>query len=158
MKVKVHTSVIGNTGYNVHARELLTELNKITPIKIRNFSVGNTWKSISETPHDDEPYISDELKSMLSEQTLKKGNDLQEYSIYSYDKNFQQDINIVFVSENHPYFFQNYLGYNIAYCVTESTSLTEVFKNQLKKFHQVWVATEWQKNIYIQINGKMHGV
>jgi dihydrodipicolinate reductase len=44
MKVKVHTSVIGNTGYNVHARELLTELNKITPIKIRNFSVGNTWK------------------------------------------------------------------------------------------------------------------
>ncbi len=150
MKVKVHTSVIGNTGYNVHARELLTELNKITPIKIRNFSVGNTWKSISETPHDDEPYISDELKSMLSEQTLKKGNDLQEYSIYSYDKNFQQDINIVFVSENHPYFFQNYLGYNIAYCVTESTSLTEVFKNQLKKFHQVWVATEWQKNIYIE--------
>lgn len=150
MRIKVHTSVIGNAGYNVHAREFLTALNKLTPLKIRNFSVGQTWEGISDTPHDDEPYITDDLKSMLSEQTtLTDENELQEWSIYSYDKNFKQDINIVLVSESHHYFNQNYLGYNIAYCVTESTKLEKTFKKTLQKFHQIWVATNWQKQCYI---------
>ncbi len=131
MRIKVHTSVIGNAGYNVHAREFLTALNKLTPLKIRNFSVGQTWEGISDTPHDDEPYITDDLKSMLSEQTtLTDENEPQEWSIYSYDKNFKQDINIVLVSESHHYFSQNYLGYNIAYCVTESTKLEKTFKKK----------------------------
>ena len=150
MRIKVHTSVIGNAGYNVHAREFLTALNKLTPLKIRNFSVGQTWEGISDTPHDDEPYITDDLKSMLSEQTtLTDENEPQEWSIYSYDKNFKQDINIVLVSESHHYFSQNYLGYNIAYCVTESTKLEKTFKKTLQKFHQIWVATNWQKQCYI---------
>jgi len=105
MKIKVHTSVIGDAGYNVHAREFLTSLNKLTPLKIRNYSVGKTWNGISDSPHDKEPYMSDDLKSMLSEQTLIDENgEQQEWSIYSYDKNFNQDINIVLVSESHNYY------------------------------------------------------
>ena len=151
MKIKVHTSVIGDAGYNVHAREFLTSLNKLTPLKIRNYSVGKTWNGISDSPHDKEPYMSDDLKSMLSEQTLIDENgEQQEWSIYSYDKNFNQDINIVLVSESHNYYYQNYLGYNIAYCVTESTTLKKHFKETLKRFNQIWVASEWQKKCFIQ--------
>ena len=66
MKIKVHTSVIGNAGYNIHAREFLTVLNKLTPLKIRNFSVGSTWGGINNKPHDNEPYMTDDLRNMLS--------------------------------------------------------------------------------------------
>ena len=152
MRIKVHTSVIGNAGFNIHARGFLTELNKLTPLKIRNFSVGTTWDGIRDRPHEKEPYMTDDLRSMLSEQSLWTDNNtkLQEWTVYSYDKDYKQDINLVLVSENHYYFAQDYLGYNIAYCVTESTKLSTSFRECLEKFHQIWVASEWQKECYIK--------
>ena len=43
MKIKAHTSLIGNTGYNSHSRNFFTHLDKLIPIKVRNFTTGENW-------------------------------------------------------------------------------------------------------------------
>ena len=151
MKIKVHTSVIGNNGYNNHARAFTTTLNKFVPIKIRNFTVGDSWNGISSTPHEGEPYMTNELRDMLSEQTLIGANEEStNHFIYGYDENFIPNINIVLVSQNHTYFYDNYLGFNIAYIITEEKKIHSEFLQRLLKFNQIWVVSEWQKNIYIK--------
>ena len=42
-KIYVHGSYIGTTGYNNHTRDFLRELSKHTKVKVRNFTVGNSW-------------------------------------------------------------------------------------------------------------------
>ena len=72
-KVYAHTSFIGKTGYNNHARDFFNSLNKVIPVKIRNFSVGDTWRGISDEPHNNEPYFTDVNKEMLTIQSLIQG-------------------------------------------------------------------------------------
>ena len=109
MKIKVHTSVIGNNGYNNHARAFTSALNKFTPIKIRNYTVGDSWNGMVAKPHEDEPYMTDELRNMLSEQTLVNENiEHLDHTMYNYDKSFIPNINIVLVSEKHKYFYDIY--------------------------------------------------
>ena len=69
-KIYVHGSYIGTTGYNNHTRDFLRELCKHTPVKVRNFTVGNSWNGYNLTPHDTEPYINDIDKSLLYKQIL----------------------------------------------------------------------------------------
>ena len=56
-KIYVHGSYIGTTGYNNHTRDFFRELSKYVQIKVRNFTVGDSWKGLSDSPHDDEPYL-----------------------------------------------------------------------------------------------------
>ncbi len=69
-KIYVHGSYIGNTGYNNHTRDFFRELSKYSQIKVRNFTVGDSWDGLSDAPHDNEPYINDVDKSMLYKQIL----------------------------------------------------------------------------------------
>jgi hypothetical protein len=70
MNILVHTSFIGDTGYNNHARSFFTALNKLHTVKVRNYTVGKTWTHYHEKVHDKEPYMTDEIRNMLILQSL----------------------------------------------------------------------------------------
>lgn len=152
INVFAHTTYIGNTGYNNHSRSFFRHLSKYCNLKIRNFTVGNTWKGMNDTPHDDEPYINDSDKKILFEQTLwnfKK--EREDYKIYpSTNKFFEHDVNIILSETGHYYFYDNYSGPKIAYNVWESTEQPYDFFNKLKEFDEVWVPSEWQKECTIK--------
>ena len=82
-KVYLHGSYIGTTGYNNHTRDFLRELKNHTDVKVRNFTVGQTWKGLNDTPHDDEPYINEVDKSLLYKQILYNAEGkLEDFTIY----------------------------------------------------------------------------
>ena len=151
-KVIAHTSFIGTTGYNNHARNFFTHLNKFIPVKIRNYTIGNSWKGLSNTPHDEESYLTSEHKKMLLSQTLRdKDNNRHDYPIYSGISNFKaKGINIVLNTIDHYYFYDEYNNPKIAYNVWESTRQPDNFFKRLLEFDQLWVPTKWQKKCSIE--------
>lgn len=151
MNILVHTSFIGDTGYNNHARSFFTALNKHHNVKIRNYTVGSTWKTYSRTCHDNEHYMTDEIRNMLILQTLHNSDGtLSDHPLYDYDGKFKPDINIILNDVNHYYFYEKYDGYTIGYNVWESTEYPENFFNAIKKFDEFWVPSEWQKSNLIK--------
>lgn len=145
MKILAHTSFIGDTGYNNHARSFFTALNKFHDVKIRNYTVGKTWSKYSDNCHDSEPYMTDEMRKMLILQTLLNNDGSQsDYPLYGYNFDFKPDINIVLNDVNHHYFYQNYDGYVIGYNVWETTEYPKDFFNQILKFDEFWVPSQWQ--------------
>jgi autotransporter strand-loop-strand O-heptosyltransferase len=151
MKIQAHTSFIGTTGYANHAQSFFTELDKLTPIKIRNATVGKSWNWPNNTPHDKEPYITPQMKKMLHLQTLfEADNSRSDYPIYHYKENFQSDIDIILEEHDHYYFYDSYNGYKIGYNVWESTKYSDQFFDQLLTLDELWVPTEWQKEISIK--------
>lgn len=150
-KIYLHGSYIGTTGYNNHTRDFLRELSKHTPVKVRNFTVGNTWSGYNLTPHDNEPYINDVDKSMLYKQILYNSEGkLSDYNIYpDKSKEFFPDVNIVLSETNHHIFYHDYIGPKIAYNVWESTLQPEEFFNELLKYDEIWVPSKWQRECTI---------
>ena len=149
MKILAHTCFIGSTGYANHARSFFTALNKYHTVKVRNFTIGNGWEGMNPTPHDKETYITDEMKDMLILQTLFNKDGREDQPMYGYKGNFKADVHIVLVEMNHYYFYEQFDGYKIAYCVWESTLFPDQFFNQLLKFDEMWVPTQWQYNSLI---------
>ena len=150
-KIYLHGSYIGTTGYNNHTRDFLRELSNHTQVKVRNFTVGNSWKGYNLTPHDNEPYINDVDKSLLYKQILynAEGN-LEDFPIYpDKSKEFFPDVNIVLSETNHHIFYENYIGPKIAYNVWESTLQPEQFFNELLKYDEIWVPSKWQRECTI---------
>jgi autotransporter strand-loop-strand O-heptosyltransferase len=151
MKIQAHTSFIGTTGYANHAQSFFTELDKLTPIKIRNATVGKSWNWPNNTPHDKEPYITPQIKKMLHLQTLfEADNSRSDYPIYHHKEDFQSDIDIILEEHDHYYFYDSYNGYKIGYNVWESTKYSDQFFDQLLTLDELWVPTEWQKEISIK--------
>jgi len=151
MKIQAHTSFIGTTGYANHAQSFFTELDKLTPIKVRNATVGKSWNWPNNTPHDKEPYITPQMKKMLHLQTLFEADKSRsDYPIYHHKENFQSDIDIILEEHDHYYFYDSYNGYKIGYNVWESTKYSDQFFNQLLNLDELWVPTEWQKEISIK--------
>lgn len=152
LKVFGHGCYIGNTGYNHHTRDFFRKLSNFVDLKFRNFTVGSTWKNMSEEPHNDEPYIDDLDKRILYQQTLwtsqHKREDFKMYE--SNEKEFQHDFNIILTETNHHYFYDHYEGPKIAYNVWETTLQPENFFDQLKKFDELWVPSKWQRECTIQ--------
>lgn len=150
-KIYVHGSYIGTTGYNNHTRDFLRELSKHTQVKVRNFTVGNSWSGYNLTPHDNEPYINDVDKSLLYKQILFNfESNLEDFTIYpDKSKDFFPDVNIVLSETNHHIFYQDYIGPKIAYNVWESTLQPEEFFNQLLKYDEIWVPSKWQRECTI---------
>lgn len=150
--VKTHTSMIGDTGYNTHSRNFFKELNKIFKVQVRNWSVGSSWIGyMNDEPHNNEYYIDDELKTILTEQTLGTPDGDQEFPLYTKYKNEgTPDVHIILNDNNHRYFYQDYSGKKIAYNVWETTRQPDQFFQNLKKFDQVWVPSEWQKKCTIE--------
>lgn len=151
-KIYVHGSYIGNTGYNQHTRDFFREISKYVDLKVRNFTIGNTWKGYNLTPHDEEPYINSTDKKILFEQILwEQDRTRNNYPIYpSEGKNFNHDLNIVLCETNHYLFYDEYLGPKIAYNVWETTLQPQQFFEKLLEFDEMWVPSKWQKNCMIQ--------
>ena len=151
-KIYVHGSYIGTTGYNNHTRDFFRELSKYSQIKVRNFTVGNTWDGLNDSPHDKEPYINETDKSLLYQQRLwVDDGKMEDFKIYeSPEKEFFHDFNIVLNETNHHLYYDKYIGPKIAYNVWESTRQPETFFNQLLKFDEIWVPSEWQKECTIE--------
>ena len=150
-KIYVHGSYIGTTGYNNHTRDFLRELSKHTKVKVRNFTVGNSWNGYNLIPHDNEPYINDVDKSMLYKQILynSEGN-LEDFTVYPDKvKEFYPDLNIVLCETNHHLFFNTYVGPKIAYNVWESTLQPENFFNKMLEYDEIWVPSKWQRECTI---------
>lgn len=159
-----HTSIIGETGYNCHARNFFTELDKITPVSVRNATVGSTWTGFFDEPHNSEYYMTDQLRKMLKKQSLidVTSNSLVDYPIY---KKYIDDrtskysnINIILNDNLHEYFNQSYTGLKIAYNVWETTRQPFEFFEQLKTFDQVWVPSKWQAQCTIDQGIPAHKV
>jgi FkbM family methyltransferase len=151
MKIFAHIPFIGTSGYANHARSFFTALNKYHTVKVRNFTIGDSWKGMNDTPHDGETYITDEMKNMLVQQTLwnEKGT-RTDYNMYGYKNDFIPDVHIVLMETNNYYFYDNYEGYKIAYNVWESTRYPDDFFNRLFYFDEVWVPSQWQYESLIE--------
>jgi autotransporter strand-loop-strand O-heptosyltransferase len=152
MIVKAHTPVIGETGYNCHARNFFKALNRITPVQVRNFTVPTGWNGYtSDEPFNGEYYIDEVLKTMLVEQTLHTENGMKDFPLYTKYKNDGiPDVHIVLNENYHHYFFDEYNGKKIAYNVWETTRYQDDFFERLNTFDQVWVPSQWQKNCLIE--------
>jgi autotransporter strand-loop-strand O-heptosyltransferase len=147
----VHGSYVGNTGYNQHTRDFFRALSKHADIKVRNFTIGDSWDGYNITPHDKEPYFNETDKKLLYQQILwdadRKRNN---YPIYpDLSKEFEHDLNIVLCETNHYIFYDNYKGPKIAYNVWESTLQPEHFFNRLMEFDEMWVPSKWQRDCTI---------
>ena len=70
VKIYAHGSYVGDTGYNQHTRDFFRHLDKHADIKVRNFTVGKSWKGYNEKAHDNEHYINDIDKKLLYKQIL----------------------------------------------------------------------------------------
>jgi autotransporter strand-loop-strand O-heptosyltransferase len=150
-KIYVHGSYVGNTGYNNHTRDFLRELSKYSQIKVRNFTVGNSWSGYSENCHDGESYLNEVDKSMLYKQRLwVQDGIMDDFTIYpSENKEFLHDFNIILNETNHHLFYETYSGPKIAFNVWESTLQPEEFFNKLKEFDELWVPSKWQRDCTI---------
>ena len=151
VKIYGHGSYIGNTGYNQHTRDFFRHLSKHAQIKVRNFTVGSSWKGMSSEPHNDEPYINDVDKKLLFQQVLWNNDETRSnYPMYEdSSKNFSPDVNIVLCETNHHLFYDEYYGPKIAYNVWESTLQPEGYFNKLKEFDELWVPSKWQRQMTI---------
>ncbi len=150
MKILGHVPFIGTTGYANHSRSFFCFLNKYNTVKIRNSTIGPKWSGHNNTPHNNEEFITDEIKEMLILQTLvNNDNTKSDYPIYDYKGDFQPDVHIILGETNDEYFYQDYDGFKIAYNVWESTKYPENFFNRLFYFDQVWVPSKWQRECLI---------
>ena len=114
IKIKAHTSIIGETGYNCHSRNFFKALNSLEDLRVdaRNWTIGSTWTGYNnDEPHNDEYYIDTELKTILTQQTLQTPNGSQEFPLYlNYLNPGETDIHIVLNDVNHKYFSDMYDG------------------------------------------------
>lgn len=151
-KIYVHGSYIGTTGYNNHTRDFFRELSKHVQLKVRNFTVGDSWSGYDINCHDGEPYLNDVDKSILYKQRLwVRDGEMEDFDIYpSGEKEFNHTFNIILNETGHHLYYANYQGPKIAYNVWESTKQPTEFFNKLKEFDEVWVPSKWQRDCTIE--------
>jgi autotransporter strand-loop-strand O-heptosyltransferase len=147
LKVRLNAPVIGTTGFNNHARNLIKELIPLRQVEVRNYSIGDSWTGLSDEPHNQEPYLEDWLKQALVLQSLWKNSaELTDHPIYTkWPNSAKPDIDIVLGETGHAYFYNDYLNYSIAYNVWEATLQPKDFFNRLLQFDELWVPSHWQK-------------
>ena len=150
-KIFAHGSYIGTTGYNHHTRDFFRRLSEHSQIKVRNFTIGSSWKGLSDEPHNDEYYFNEVDKKLLYQQILWNNDDTRgDYKIYKDpSKEFHHDVNIVLCETNHHIFYDDYVGPKIAYNVWESTLQPVEFFEKLKEFDELWVPSKWQRDCTI---------
>lgn len=152
MNIYGHSTFVGNTGYNGHAKSFFRSLNKYSNLKLRNYTVGPNWKGLGdgENCHGEDVTVGD--KDFICVQTLwNQDGKLQDYPIFKKNISlFEHDVNLILSEVNHYYFYDNYLGPKIAYTVWEATKYPNSFFEKLKEFDQVWVPTKWQAELTVK--------
>ena len=151
-KIFLHGSYIGTTGYNQHTRDFVRHLSDLTDIKVRNFTIGNSWNGMSNTPHSNEYYFNEKDEKVLYEQILwNSDRSRSNHKMYQDEsKEFVPDVNIVLCETNHHLFYDNYNGPRIAYNVWESTLQPPQYFERLKYFDEFWVPSKWQKECTVK--------
>ena len=155
INVQVYCSFIGNTGWNNHVRDFLSNLNHdILNVKVTNFTVDDKFESLSgEKPFEHLDYLTDTHRGMLHEQLLWNGKSLKRFPIYSHQGDFVPDVNLVFAETDHHLYYQDFYKEDIpkiAYTVWESTKLPKNFMKKLLEFDELWVPSKWQKDCHIE--------
>lgn len=154
LRVLAHSSYIGTNGINAHFRNFFRAMNQHCDVCVRNYTVGNTWKGLNDTPHDAEPYLDAIDKEMLCLQTLWEGGNggRKDHPIYNGAKEIEKafHVNIVADIVNHYYFHDYYPAPKVAYTVWESTKMPDHYFEKLKTFSEVWVPSEWQKGCMVK--------
>ena len=150
-KIYAHGSYVGDTGYNQHTRDFFRHLDKHADIKVRNFTVGKSWKGYNKNAHDNEHYFNEIDKKLLYKQILWNSDKTRgDFPLYpDVSKEFEPDVNIVLCETNHHIFYDNYDGPKIAYNVWESTLQPQQYFNKLKEFDEMWVPSKWQRDCTI---------
>ncbi len=154
VNVQVYCSFIGNTGWNHHVRDFLSNLNHdIVNVKVTNFTVDDNFKNLDgQKPFEELDYLTDTHRNILHEQLLWNSKSLERFPIYSYQKDFKPDVNLIFAETDHHLYYQDFYDKNIpkiAYTVWETTQLPKKFFNKLNEFDEVWVPSKWQKECHI---------
>jgi autotransporter strand-loop-strand O-heptosyltransferase len=146
LKIRASTALIGTTGYNNHAQSFFKALNKYAPIEIRNFTIGKSWNGYSDEPHNGESYMDEQLKTMLTHQTLwNSAKELEDWPIYqNWPNTGKAPIQIILAETEHHYFYQKYTGYKIGFNVWESTLQPDQFFKKLLELDELWVPSKWQ--------------
>jgi len=136
IQVVGHTSFLGHTGYNNHSRNFFTSLNKLIPVRVRNY-----------TYVEDLSYLSEDQKHMLIEQEW----DHPPFKVGDPFHASQNDtqVNLVLNESHHYYFYENYNRPMIAYNVWESTRQLDEFFKRCLDYDQFWCPTEWQRQCTI---------
>jgi len=152
VKLYVHGSYVGNTGYNQHTRDFFRALSEHSEIKVRNFTIGSTWDGYSLEPHNNEPYFTSKDRKILYQQVLwNEDRTRSNFPIYpSQSKDFVPDVNIVLCETDHYLFYDQYDGLKIAYNVWESTLQPQGFFNRILEYDQFWVPSKWQKECTVK--------
>ena len=127
-----NTSFLGSTGYNNHSRNFFTHLNKIMPVRIRNYTYV---KDIS--------YLKQEERDMIIEQEWQDPP-------YKIGRPFipnpeDTQVNIVLNESHHHYFYDPYKSPMIAYNVWEASRQMPEYFNRILQYDQFWCPTECQK-------------
>lgn len=154
IKVFGHSSYIGTSGISNHFRDFFRSLSNHCDVKIRNFTIGNSWKGMNDAPHDNEPYITDLDKKLLSLQSLwtfsptKRLDDFSMYQKRPIDE--PVDVNIIGDIVDHYYFYHKYSGPKVGYVFWESTLLPDGFFRLLKSYDEMWVPSTWQKECMVK--------
>jgi len=149
LKVLSHCSYIGDTGINSHSRNFFRAFSKHCDLKVRNYTVGSSWKGQSFTPHDGEWYVNDIDKKILYQQTLWNEKGRFDTHIYN-NESGPFDVNIIADICDHYYYYDNYLGPKIGYFAWETNRVPDGFFEKLKELDEVWVTSGWQKECLIK--------
>jgi len=139
IQVVAHTSFCGSTGYNAHSRNFFTQLNKLIPTRVRNYSYA--------TP-DELSSMTEEQRNMIIEQSW---ND-KPYTLgtpFTPDPNNLQ-VDIVLNESHHYFFYSEYSPPFIFYNVWESTRQLPEFFNRMLCADQFWCPTNWQAQCTIE--------
>jgi len=151
-KVKAHCSYVGTTGYNHHSRDFFRKLSEKIDLKVRNYTIGKSWKGNNDEPHNGEPYLNKTDKKILKEQVLWTSKTARDnFPIYTKHKNeFEHNIDLVLNETDHYFFYESYNKPKIAYNVWESTLQPPQFFDKLLEYDQIWVPSKWQADCTIK--------
>lgn len=119
--INAYANILGPIGYAHHARKFFAALNKLVPVCLAP-------KYGQLPPQAGDPPLSEMLQRLLN-----------------------IDLNAVAINLDYPEEMFRFTGARkIGYTVFETELLSESGINQLKQLHQIWVPTQWGKEILIK--------
>jgi glycosyltransferase involved in cell wall biosynthesis len=157
MNILIYGTLIGPGGIAHHTREFTKRLATKHNVKFINFNVPTEWDGIN-TPnmYANRTELNDIHHQILHQQTLwsidDSGKKLREFPLSGYDETFIPDVYLVMAEANHHYYYYPFESIDkpkIAYFPWETTKLRDDFFSRLQIFDQVWVPSQWQRDMVI---------
>jgi FkbM family methyltransferase len=136
-RIIIHGCFPNFSGYAAHTRNFATALNKLMSVRVRNFAYQK-----------DLLHLTQEQKDMV---ILQQNGDMVLGKPYDGDvMGDDHTLNIILLEHNHFWYYQDYHGPTIGYCVWESTRMKKEFFDRLLQLDGMFTPTEWQRNCMIE--------